>query len=444
MEWVSLLNLGRLGDDAYIEEQNRPIYVQDADRIVFSQSFRRLANKTQVHPLYEHDHLHHRLIHSVETSSVGRSLGMSIGHWLEENKLIQSGEKHVVAGLVHAASLAHDIGNPPFGHSGEAAIGEWFRERFSENKGLFGAIEEKQKQEFIDFEGNAQGLRILSRLEMYRNLGGMRLSKGVLGAFAKYPITADAKLETDGSYCGNKKFGIFHSELDVFNQVAIATGLTEQRTKSGKLWWSRHPLVFLVEAADDICYNILDLEDGVTSGDLPFDTVSKCLTSVCGIPNGEREDKTDIEWISYLRARSIGSSIQSCVEAFKQNYATIMDGTFSGSLVGASDRKDQFEEIKKIAKARLFTSRRKTELEVAGRNTIRSVLSGMLPVLERLKDSGWESSKIEGYHAQLVRAVDLDLRDALNPYEALHVLADFVSGMTDRYAVRISKMISGE
>jgi dGTPase len=443
MDWSLLLDLGRLGDKNYVEEPNRPIYVQDADRIVFSQPFRRLANKTQVHPLNDHDHIHHRLIHSVETGSVGRSLGMSVGHWLEEQEFIRFGEKHVVAGLVHAACLAHDIGNPPFGHSGEAAIGSWFKEKFSESKGIFGAIEQKHKPEFSQFEGNAQGFRILARLDMYRNEGGMRLSRGVLSSFAKYPVTADARTDVGEQYCGIGKFGVFHSELEIFQEIAQATGLVEEKTPKGDSWWRRHPLVFLVEAADDICYNILDLEDAVTSGDLPFDTVSKCLSSVGGVPNASRGDKTNIEWIAYLRARSIGVAIQSCVECFKQNYEDIMAGRFSSSLVKSSDRSEQFREIKSIASSRLFTARRKTELEVSGRNSICTVLSGVLPVMESLKECGWKSEELTGYQQQLVRAIDLDLRDARDPYSALHVLADFVSGMTDRYTVKVARMISG-
>lgn len=141
MDWLKLLNAGRLGDDDYVEEPFRPIHVQDLDRIVFSAPFRRLANKTQVHPLNDHDHIHHRLIHSVETGSVGRSLGMAVGHWLEETGAVTPGMKHVIAGVVQAACVAHDIGNPPFGHSGEAAIGSWFENRFQNPEGIFGLMD---------------------------------------------------------------------------------------------------------------------------------------------------------------------------------------------------------------------------------------------------------------------------------------------------------------
>ncbi|WP_328588504.1 dGTP triphosphohydrolase [Pseudogemmobacter blasticus] len=443
MDWASLLNLGRLGDPSYAEEPHRPIYVQDSDRIVFSQPFRRLANKTQVHPLYENDHLHHRLIHSIETASVGRSLGMSVGHWLETQKHIEAGQKHAISGLVYAACLAHDIGNPPFGHSGEAAMGEWFEERLDGAKGIFGAVEASHRAEFEQFEGNAQGFRILTRLEMYRNQGGMRLSNGVLATFAKYPVTAYVKSSVRESYCGLKKFGVFEAEREIFEEVALATGLRAESSPVGVSWWRRHPLVFLVEAADDICYSILDLEDGFTAGDLSFEAVRSHLEPVSGVPNHQREDKTEIEWISYLRARSIGASIHSCVEAFIENYDSIMDGTFSNSLIDTCSKNKEFYGIKKVSRERIFTARRKTELEVSGRNTIRQVLDGVLPVLDELKTKNWDESKLSDYNGKLSRAINLDFRDAKDSYHALHVLCDFVSGMTDRYTLKVARMISG-
>lgn len=193
MEWTNLLSKERLGDPDYTEEPNRPIFVQDYDRIVFSPPFRRLANKTQVQPLYEHDHVHHRLIHSVEVGSVGRSLAMGIGQWLVEQGHIEKGEQFSLANIVQAACAAHDIGNPPFGHSGENAIGAWFEEQFSNPKGIIADLDYSLRDEFCTFEGNAQGFRIIARTEMYRNDGGMRLSKAVLGAFMKYPLSAATK-----------------------------------------------------------------------------------------------------------------------------------------------------------------------------------------------------------------------------------------------------------
>lgn len=444
MEWHTLLDRERLLDANYGEKADRPSFVQDADRITFSAPFRRLANKTQVHPLYENDHLHHRLIHSVETASVGRSLGIAVGDWLEKEHSLPAGEKHAIAGIVQAACLAHDIGNPPFGHSGEAAIGEWFSHKFAGKAELFAAINENNRREFEAFEGNAQGFRLITKLEMYRNEGGMRLSRSVLAAFSKYPTTAHVQslAKEAHNYCGLKKFGIFESELHLFADVAKGVGLPEVGDDKFR-WWRRHPLVFLVEAADDICYNILDLEDAFTSGDFTQEIVMEHLNVLAGISNRDLSDRRPEEIIAYARARSIGNAITGCVEAFKENYDAIMAGTFSGSLIGESSQRDQFAKIKALASQRLFTARRKTELEVLGRNVVHHVLDGLEGVYTALMMSDWKEENLDNYQKQLCRATGLDLRDVTDAYTALHSLADYVSGMTDRYAVKIARMVSG-
>lgn len=442
MEWPKLLNLSRLGDNDYVEKAERPIYVQDYDRIAFCAPFRRLAHKTQVHPLNDHDHIHHRLIHSIEVASVGRSLGMSIGHWLEEQYHAEAGSKHIISGMVQAACLAHDIGNPPFGHSGEAAIGDWFKQKFDAQTGIFGGMDEKKRHEFEEFEGNAQGFRILTRLEMYRNDGGMRLSHGVLGAFTKYPVSSYVQTKLDNDYCGLKKYGVFESEMEIFEKIAEKLEVPKEADVNGN-WWRRHPLVFLVEAADDICYNILDIEDAYTSGDLSFNAVKEKLSPLAGASNLVREYQTDEECIAEMRARGIGAAIGACVEAFKDNYSEIMDGTFSSSLIEVSSKASEFNEIKELTKRRIFTAVRKTELEVSGRNTIHRVLNSVAPVFDELHDKNWDPENLTNYNSQLVRALRLDLRDVDDSYSALHALSDFVSGMTDRYSVSIAKMVSG-
>ena len=296
--------------------------------------------------------------------------------------------------------------------------------------------------EFRDFEGNAQGFRILTRLEMYRGAGGMRLSLGVLGAFSKYPVTAHVQVNSGADYCGLKKFGVFHSEAEYFAQIAARLGLLREGTAQ-EAWWRRHPLVFLVEAADDICYNIVDLEDGFAAGDLSFEQVIGCLEALGGKPNQDQSGYTQQEQIAYLRARSIGAAIQACVQAFKDNYQAIMTGQFSGSLVAASSKADEFAAIERIAHNQLFTAPRKTKLEVRGRNVTHTVLNGLLPVYQALAVKGWQEDALPTYERQLARAVDLDLRGVTDAYTALHSLTDFVSGMTDRYAVDVAAMISG-
>lgn len=442
MSWEKLINCNRLRDSQYTMQSDRPIYLQDVDRISFSAPFRRLANKTQVHPLYEHDHIHHRLIHSVETGSVGRSLGVRVGDWLEKANLIEDGDKHIVSGIVQAACLAHDIGNPPFGHSGEDAIGNWFSEKFSTDEPLFCDLNDDQKDEFLDFEGNAQGFRILTRLEMYRNDGGMRLSHGVLGAFTKYPASATLSKSISSNYCGLKKFGFFHSERDLFTEVANAVGLIKEEYE-GEYWWRRHPLVFLVEAADDICYNILDLEDAFTSGDFSADTVLSHLQALFPKSNRDLSDRTDEELIAYARARSINTAIDSAVQAFIENYKDIMAGRFSKSLIEASDKAHEFQAIVDLANKRLFRTARKTELEVQGRNAIHRVLDGISSIYKQLRENDWNCAKLDSYHQQLANCAAVDLRNATDSYTALHSLTDYVSGMTDRYTLKIARILSG-
>lgn len=447
MKWQQLLNTERWDDKGKGEDPARPHYVVDADRITFSAPFRRLANKTQVHPMHDNDHLRHRMIHSAEVASVGRTLGTQIGHWLVNEGHLQPGDEHKLAGIVHAACLAHDIGNPPFGHSGENSIGSWCRENLQSGQGVFNGIGEAKWEEFCKFEGNAQGFRILTRLEMYRNQGGMCLSHAALGAFMKYPMGAGTskalKTETGPLYVGAKKFGFFECERDLFAKSAQALGLIEEIGPDGQVWWRRHPLVYLVEAADDICYNIVDLEDGFTAGDLSFDQVVSLLDPIAFKTNRDQSTYTDFEKISYLRARAIGGAIAACVDAFKAHHDEILSGSYSGSLIGSSQKAREFSAIKSMANTQLFTAPRKTKLEVYGRNVVREVLQGIRPVFDALKEQNWDKDKLPEYERQLVRAIHLDLRDINDSYSALHAMTDYVSGMTDRYAVEVSKMLSG-
>jgi dGTPase len=452
MEWTQLLNPRRLCRPDYADKPNRPAYLQDYDRILFSEPFRRLAQKTQVHPLYDHDHVHHRMIHSMETSSVGRSLGIQVGEALVADGRLEDGLQHVMAGTVQAACLVHDIGNPPFGHSGEASIGAWFAQQFAANNGtgigIAAGIAPEHRDEFEAFEGNAQGFRIVSRLEMARREGGMRLSYATLGAFAKYPCTASAAADAQDTYVGLKKFGCFAGEEALFAEVASALGLPQERTPSGQRWWRRHPLAFLVEAADDICYRILDLEDAATVGDLGSEVVSEILEEITGKPNRAPEPEMTLrERTGMQRAMAIGAAIDSAVEAFLEHYDAIMDGTFNDGLMEVSSKAATFARLKEISNARIFTAQRKTALEVVGRKVIFTILDEFHALFVALKACDWDAERLlkeHGYWTQLVRAVDLDLRGVTDDYTATHALTDFVSGMTDRYAIRVRDMITGQ
>lgn len=454
MEWENLLKLERLNAPSYMQKEHRPAYLQDMDRILFSQPFRRLANKTQVHPLYDNDHLHQRLIHSLEVASVGRSLGIEVGAWLaDERQEIEGKQIEVIAGLVQIACMAHDIGNPPFGHSGEEAIASWFREKFEHATGILEDISKEQHQEFKYFEGNAQGFRILTRTEMYKNNGGLRLTLGGLGAFTKYPVSANTRkfIGSDGNingtrYIGLKKYGFFHNDVATFEYIADKLGIPKDEVKGneGELighWWRRHPLAFLMEAADDICYNIMDLEDAYLAGDVASDLVVNLLEKLAPPSNEAYPDYSEADNVSKCRALAIRGSITACVEAFKNNYDEIMAGSFFISLVEASSRAEEFKEIRKVAKDRIFKAKRKTELEIYGRNVIHRVLDGILPLLNEANSAGWNTDKLSSYHEQVARALGFPLDSLTNSYDALHALTDFVSGTTDRYAVKVADML---
>lgn len=452
MEWSKLLKLERLNDAGYIPQKHRPAYAQDIDRILFSPPFRRLANKTQVHPLYDNDHIHHRLIHSLEVASVGRSLGVEVGAWLEESGEIPAEQVEVIAGLVQTACMAHDIGNPPFGHSGETAIASWFRAKFADDRGILSDIDNRKRAEFEAFEGNAQGFRILARTEMYRDDGGLRLTLGSLGAFTKYPVSAFVRAHAgdalvDGlPYIGVKKYGVFENDVAAFSAIAGELGLPSHDVRGPELnllgyWWARHPLAYLMEAADDVCYNVMDLEDAYLSGDLEAELVIDLLKGLIKSSNKAYPEQSEADTVSRHRALAIRGAIASCVEAFKENYVAIMAGAFPISLIDAASVKDPFKAIKSVAKNRIFKARRKTELEVYGRNIVYKILDGLLPLFDDLGSVDWDADKVSGYHLQVARALELPLSSLKNPYDAVHGLTDFVSGMTDRYAVKVADMI---
>ena len=282
MDWKVLLREHRLCRPGAESQPGRSPFQQDLDRVVFSAAFRRLAHKTQVHPLSANDHVHTRLTHSIEVASVGRSLGTIVGMPIAD----KLGDPQITSAtfgyIVQAACLAHDIGNPPFGHSGEDTIGSWFNSEGQSSK-IFGSdMKDVEKNDLKYFEGNAQGFRILTQLENYRWSGGLQLTFAVLGTFAKYPRSSLIHPIPNDSYIGGRKIGFFESERIYFEQIASELGLMER--SSQLRYWCRHPLAFLVEAADDICYALIDIEDGFTLGYLTFTEAKELLE-----PSGRRK-----------------------------------------------------------------------------------------------------------------------------------------------------------
>lgn len=438
MEWASLLSPKRLRRPDAAAQDGRSAYQQDLDRIVFSGAFRRLANKTQVHPLAPNDNVHTRLTHSIEVASVGRSLGAMTGSVIAG----RLGDPVITADtfgyVVQAACLAHDIGNPPFGHSGEDAIRAWFKRAERETLrdiGLSGA----QRDDFINFEGNAQGFRILTQLENNKYNGGLQLTYAVLGTFSKY--TRASVVPRDVTHPEGKKVGFFDAELGYFSEVAEATGLI--RRQSGQNYWSRHPLAFLVEAADDICYAIIDIEDGYSLGYLSYEEAYRTLWPMAKDWVKLSPDLDHAETIAKLRAVGIGRMVSEVSKAFVDNEQAILAGTFADDLIALTDFKADIAHAKRFAMEKIYWSERKTKLEIAGAQVIEGLLDMFAEVVTGLRDAGFDPARLRGRAQSLARLMGRSLGKATDSYTALLCVTDFVSGMTDRYAVELYQTLKG-
>lgn len=442
MEWRELLAGDRLARPDYKADPGRSVFQQDLDRIVFSSSFRRLANKTQVHPLADNDHIHNRLTHSIETGSVGRSLGTMVG-----TKICNASDKESIGFtsddfgyVVQAACMAHDIGNPPFGHAGEAAISEWFEKELLRDNSIFEELSDVQKAEFRNFEGNAQGFRILTQLENRKLNGGLQLTYAVLGTFMKYPRPAYPEPKLADTYKGFKKFGYFSSEKHYVDEIAGALKLEPLGETPG--YWCRHPLAFLVEAADDICYNIIDLEDAFLMADLRYEDVAPLLTPLApDLDFGPYPMQAD--QISYLRAVAIGNAVKEVADVFCRNEDRLLNGTFETDLMSETKYTEVFENIEKTASKRIFAGPTKTSREISGRNIIHGLLDIYKHVIVDLKNNRWNPEELPKHTKRLIRYGNLNFDETNDLYSATLVVTDFISGMTDRYAKETYNKLSG-
>src|SRR5210317_557060 len=362
MIWEQLLSLKRFGDTQKRlrndQDETRLGFEVDYDRIIFSDSFRSLQDKTQVVPHSKKDFVHTRLTHSLEVSVVARSLGRMVGEeiLLKHPELIEKGYKgNDFGAIVATAALAHDIGNPPFGHSGEKAIGEFFKT--GNGFKYRNELTDKQWQDLVDFEGNANGFRLLTESRDGVS-GGHRLSYATLGAFIKYPKESIPKKPT--THISHKKFGVFQSDVPFFHELSTELGLIATEVE-GEITYSRHPLTFLVEAADDICYTIIDFEDGINLGLIDEEYALEYLIKLV-------KDTIDVkkyhslkfkkDRLSYLRALSIGTLITEAAKVFLQNEKEILAGNFSHSLLDKCAYEAQINDIIKISVDRIYQSRK--------------------------------------------------------------------------------------
>ena len=375
MNWEQLLSLKRQGDTLkrlrLEQDETRIGFEVDYDRIIFSSAFRSLQDKTQVIPFSKTSFVHTGLTHSLEVSVVGRSLGRKVGKILIEkhpflNK-IYGFQSNDFGAIVAAASLAHDIGNPPFGHSGEMAIGDYFK---NGNGSKFkDQLNKQQYQDLCDFEGNANGFKIVSENKVGIP-GGLRLSYATLGAFTKYPKGSIPKKPTQ--HIKDKKFGFFESQNKFFNEVAVDLGL-----RDGNGNFSRHPLAFLVEAADDICYTLIDFEDGINLGWISEEYALEYLIrlvkgSIDTKKYNSLEHKSDR--VAYLRALSVNTLINDAVNIFIKNEESLLSGNYSKSILKDSTFKAQMKDIIDISVNKVYKSEEVIEKELKGYQVIHHLL----------------------------------------------------------------------
>ncbi|CAI8409735.1 MAG: Deoxyguanosinetriphosphate triphosphohydrolase [Polaribacter sejongensis] len=442
MNWEQLLSLKRFGD-----KQKRPRAAQDEtrlgfdvdfDRIIFSSAFRSLQDKTQVIPLSETDFVHTRLTHSLEVSVVGRTLGRRVGKVLLERhpNLQKLGYTfNDIGAIVAAASVMHDIGNPPFGHSGEKAIGEYFK---TGNGAKYkDQLTDKEYQDLIDFEGNANGFKILTETREGVS-GGLRLSYATLGAFLKYPKESLPKKPT--SHIADKKYGFFQSEKKEFLEVITDLGMKQKSTSAISFY--RHPLAYLVEAADDICYTIIDFEDGINLGLIEEEFALEYMIKLVKDTIDSKKyhslkHKTDR--VSYLRALAIGVLINEAVAIFLENEEAILNGTFEKSLLEKCKYEAQINDIIKISVDKIYNSNEVVEKEIAGYRIIADLLAVFVTALNNKFDGN--QSNFDKLVLNLLPEEYQTTTHSL--YNRILQVCSYVSRISDSYAIRLHKKLTG-
>ncbi|MEP0878117.1 deoxyguanosinetriphosphate triphosphohydrolase [Funiculus sociatus GB2-M2] len=439
MEWKQLLIPHRLGKDSpdklHLEDDARTPFQRDYDRLVFSSPFRRLKDKTQVFSLAKNDYVRTRLIHSIEVSCVGRSLGTIAGGKIVKEYNLTEVSPSDFGDIVSAACLAHDVGNPPFGHSGEDALSTAFQSWYSTvNHVGETLLTDKQKADFDQFEGNAQGFRILTCLEMPPTYGGMQLTCPTLAAFTKYPRESLIAKDILNGYKGIsvKKYGFFQSELELFTKVADTVGLIRRNNKSA--WWARHPLAFLVEAADDICYSIVDVEDGHRMGYIPFDKASDLLNEIAEI-DLNKNDESKEEKIKRLRAKAINNLVCEVAEIFFEHREKLLGGEFDEELLSKSKHHEAIKALKEEARRQVFDHPDVVGIQIAGYEVLHKLFAEFI-------SATLHSSKKGNLIKQMLPEKH-HIAENASCYEKILNITDYISGMTDSFATTLFQQFNG-
>ncbi|MES2793098.1 MAG: dNTP triphosphohydrolase [Planctomycetota bacterium] len=418
----------------YATNDERTHFEQDYDRIVFSPPFRRLARKTQVHPMASNDHIHNRLTHSIEVASVGRSFAVRVADIAAERSDLRPGDIPALAWILQSAGLIHDLGNPPFGHAGEEVIREWAHE----HQGLLFPPERFHSEDELDacqsdwrlFEGNAQGFRLASRPDNPM-AGYLRLTYATLSTAVKYPwSSADSRAKQ------KHKHNCYSTERDIFQQMSTKLGLIVANNQ-----WCRHPLSFLMEAADDICYRIIDPEDAVEMGICSPETVHDLFLRISRNPSNS--------WmsLSQLRGQAIRSLMDQCWDVFEKNFDAIMNGLRTDDLKSSLDSEcqGQLEEVNAIYGS-IFGHRKKIATELGAYHVLGRILKALVKTIQSISDAESYSE----VHFLSKRTIELtwgqkhvegNLHQSYRWW--LSQVMDYVSGMTDDYATRLSREIGG-
>ncbi|MBP6528118.1 MAG: dNTP triphosphohydrolase [Prevotella sp.] len=439
MKWQQLISNKRLGQEHRHAERHddRSEFKRDYDRLIYSAPFRRLQNKTQVFPLPGSIFVHNRLTHSLEVSSLGQSLGNDVCKQLKDihpelgNTLFEE-----IGTIVSAACLAHDMGNPPFGHSGEKAIQTFF----TEGKGK--AIKESVSSEFWDdithFEGNANAFRLLTHRFLGRRLGGFVMTYSMLASIVKYPFASSLA-------GGHGKFGFFQTEANDYKKIADELGLICKSDNGEPLKYARHPLVYLVEAADDICYEIMDIEDSHKLKILSFQETLDLLmgffddTNMASIQKRMEEDgvSDSNEKVVYLRACVIGKLENECVKTFIEHEEEILNGTFNGSLIDniSPIQREAYKVCEKVSYEKIYHSKPVLDIELSGYKIMETLMDVFI---------GAAINPDRFYSQQLIRRVSSQYDIHSDNLETrIMAVIDYISGMTDIYALDIYQKING-
>ena len=431
MRWDQLLSSARFGSTSR-HEPARSAFHKDYDRIIFSQRFRQLNRKTQVHPLTNHEGIHTRLTHSLEVSCVGRSLGMLVAEQISDQlpKGITPADLGVI---VQAACLAHDIGNPPFGHAGEYAIRDWFEN--PKHARFLSSLTREQQFDLLLYEGNAHGFRLLTKVENHPGAGGMRLTAATLGAFLKYPWSVEATRRW-GDGAGAVKFGCNSSERSELNVLSQELGLL--KTPAG---FARHPLNFLLEAADDICYALIDLEDGIALGMLDYRDVEPIFRQIIGadLPDELGGDATRAIKLAALRGRAMNQLVQEVSEVFVAKQDQILRGELSSNLLGfcSAPTAQAIKQAQSLAKEQIFNHPQKARLELIAAKCLHVLLDAFIPLALTEQTSGFGRERL----SVLLSGKGIKLSG--DTYTNIMLVLDMITEMTDHQAYQLAQELQG-